>query len=124
MVDDDPNVADMVRQLLEGEPVAVDGAADGRQALDAIARQAPDVIFLDLLMPGLDGFGVLEALQADPAGAADIPVVVLTAKTLTAGEAALLERRTRRRGREARPGARGAGAGGAARARGPAARAG
>ena len=93
VVDDDPNVADMVRQLLEGEPVAVDAAADGRQALDAIARQAPDVIFLDLLMPGLDGFGVLEALQADPAWSR-IPVVVLTAKTLTAGEAALLERRT------------------------------
>jgi CheY-like chemotaxis protein len=61
--------------------------------LRAIAHQAPDVIFLDLLMPGLDGFGVLEALQADP-GWSRIPVIVLTAKTLTAEEAALLERRT------------------------------
>ena len=93
VVDDDPYVADMVRQLLEGEPVAIDAAADGREALRAIAHQAPDVIFLDLLMPGLDGFGVLEALRADP-GWSRIPVIVLTAKTLTAEEAALLERRT------------------------------
>ncbi|HEX6015309.1 MAG TPA: response regulator, partial [Geminicoccaceae bacterium] len=93
VVDDDPNVTDMVRQLLEGEPVAVDAAADGREALRVIARQPPDVIFLDLLMPGLDGFGVLEALQADP-GWCQIPVIVLTAKELTAEETALLERRT------------------------------
>jgi PAS domain S-box-containing protein len=93
VVDDDPNVVDMVRQLLEGEPIAIDAAADGREALRVIARQPPDVVFLDLLMPGLDGFGVLEALQADP-GWRQIPVIVLTAKTLTAEETVLLERRT------------------------------
>jgi len=93
VVDDDPNVIDMVRQLLEGEPVTVDAAADGREALRVIAQQPPDVIFLDLLMPGLDGFGVLETLQADP-GWRQIPVIVLTAKTLTAEETTLLERRT------------------------------
>jgi CheY-like chemotaxis protein len=93
VVDDDPNVPDMVRQLLEGEPVAVEAAADGREALRAVAERPPDVVLLDLLMPGLDGFGVLEALRADP-GWSRIPVVVLTARTPTAEEAALLERRT------------------------------
>jgi CheY-like chemotaxis protein len=93
VVDDDPNVADMVRQLLEGESCAVDVARDGREALRAIAERPPDVIFLDLLMPGLDGFAVLEQLQADP-GRRDIPVIVLTAKELTPEESALLERRT------------------------------
>jgi CheY-like chemotaxis protein len=93
VVDDDPNVADMVRQVLEGEPCAVDVAADGREALGAIAERPPDIILLDLMMPGLDGFGVLEELQADPSRR-DIPVIVLTAKTLTAEEAVMLERRT------------------------------
>jgi PAS domain S-box-containing protein len=93
VVDDDPNVADMVRQVLEGEPCAVDVAADGREALRAIAERPPDIILLDLMMPGLDGFGVLEELRADP-GRRDIPVIVLTAKTLTAEEAVMLERRT------------------------------
>ena len=58
-----------------------------------IAERPPDVIFLDLLMPGLDGFAVLEQLQADPDWR-DIPVIVLTAKELTPEESALLERRT------------------------------
>jgi CheY-like chemotaxis protein/anti-sigma regulatory factor (Ser/Thr protein kinase) len=93
VVDDDPHVIDMVRQLLEGEPCAVDVALNGREALRALARERPDVILLDLLMPELDGFGVLEELQADPSWR-DIPVIVLTAKTLTAEEHALLNRRT------------------------------
>ena len=66
VVDDDPNVVDLVRQLLEGEPVAVDAAADGREALRgdrpaAAGRHPPRPAHA-----GLDGFGVLEALQADP----------------------------------------------------------
>jgi signal transduction histidine kinase/CheY-like chemotaxis protein len=93
VVDDDPNIVELVRQLLEGAPVAVDAAADGSEALRMIAREPPDVVFLDLLMPGLDGFGVLEALQADP-DRRHLPVIVLTAKTLTTEEHALLERRT------------------------------
>ena len=93
VVDDDPNVADMVRQLLEGEACTIDVARDGREALRAIAERPPDAVLLDLLMPGLDGFAVLEQLQADP-GRRDIPVIVLTAKELTPEESALLERRT------------------------------
>ena len=109
VVDDDPNVADMVRQLLEGESCTIDVARDGREALRAIAERPPDAVLLDLLMPGLDGFAVLEQLQADP-GRRDIPVIVLTAKELTREESACLSD-ARCCGREARAGAQCAAAG-------------
>ena len=60
-------------------------ACDGVGALPAIARERPDVILLDLMMPRLDGFGVIEQLRQDRAHPA-IPVVVLTAKSLSAAE--------------------------------------
>src|SRR5262249_28119961 len=63
VVDDAPQVIDLVRQLLEGETYAVTAAMDGQEALEALAKQRPDVILLDLLMPRLDGFGVLEYLR-------------------------------------------------------------
>jgi CheY-like chemotaxis protein len=92
VVDDDPDVPDMVRQLLEGEGYEVDAAGGGEEALAAIAARRPDVVLLDLLMPGLDGLGVIERLEADPA-LRDIPIVVLTAKVLTAGEESWLRER-------------------------------
>jgi len=90
VVDDDPLVVDMVGQMLEGEPYEIEAAADGEEALEAIARRRPDVILLDLLMPRLDGFAVIEQLRQDPEYAT-IPVIILTAKTLTATEQAALE---------------------------------
>jgi CheY-like chemotaxis protein/anti-sigma regulatory factor (Ser/Thr protein kinase) len=94
VVDDDPQVVDLVRQLLEGEPYEIMSAADGQAALAAIAQRCPDVILLDLLMPRMDGFALIEQLQLDPQ-LQRIPVIVLTAKTLTAAEQALLEQRVR-----------------------------
>ncbi|HEY6041365.1 MAG TPA: response regulator, partial [Anaerolineae bacterium] len=85
VVDDDPNVIEMVRQLLEGSSYRLETAADGQAALDAISKAKPDAILLDLLMPHVDGFTVIERLRQDPE-TASIPVVVLTAKTLTAEE--------------------------------------
>ena len=90
VVDDDPIVVDMIGQLLEGEPYEVEAAEDGQQALEAISRRRPDVILLDLLMPRMDGFAVIEHLRQDPEYAL-IPVIVLTAKTLTSAEHAVLE---------------------------------
>jgi CheY-like chemotaxis protein len=90
VVDDDPQVIDMVRQLLEESAYQVEAAADGQEAMEAIARQRPDAILLDLMMPRLDGFGVIEQLRQNP-DYRTIPVVVLTAKTLTRDEAALLQ---------------------------------
>jgi signal transduction histidine kinase/CheY-like chemotaxis protein len=90
VVDDDPNVADMVRQLLHDEPYEIEAVADGYEALEAVAQQCPSVILLDLLMPGMDGFEVIERLQGDPRYRA-IPVIVLTAKTLSSAERTALE---------------------------------
>jgi CheY-like chemotaxis protein len=90
VVDDDPNVIDMARQLLEGEPIEMDSAGDGIEAIEMIAKNKPDAILLDLMMPKMDGFAVIEQLNqaADLRG---IPVIVLTAKTLTAAELELLQ---------------------------------
>jgi CheY-like chemotaxis protein/signal transduction histidine kinase len=90
VVDDDPHVVDLVRQLLEDEAYQIRSAADGQEALEAISRQPPDVILLDLLMPRLDGLGVIEQLRAHPQHR-DIPIVVLTVKDLTDDEVAQLQ---------------------------------
>jgi adenylate cyclase len=92
VADDDPLVPDLIRQLLEDLGCEIEAAGDGRAALAMLARRRPDVLLLDLLMPGLDGFGVLEQLAQNPA-LAGLPVIVLTAKTLTSDEHALLQRR-------------------------------
>ena len=90
VVDDDPHVVDLVRQFLEGEPYEVAAAADGEEALAAIARQPPDIILLDLHMPDVDGFAVIEQLQQNARGRA-IPIIVLTAKRLEPAERSWLD---------------------------------
>jgi signal transduction histidine kinase/CheY-like chemotaxis protein len=90
VVDDDSQVVDLVRQLLEDAPYEIEAALDGQEALEAISHRQPDVILLDLLMPRMDGFAVIEHLQQDPRSQ-HIPVIVLTAKMLTADERALLQ---------------------------------
>jgi CheY-like chemotaxis protein len=90
VVDDDPKVHDMVAQLLEEKAMTIRQANDGVEALAAVTASPPDAILLDLMMPRLDGFGVLAHLQQDPAHRA-IPVIVLTAKTLTAEEQTKLQ---------------------------------
>jgi CheY-like chemotaxis protein len=92
VVDDDPNVAEIIRQSLEGESCTIDWAPDGAAGLERIAEMHPSVILLDLLMPRMDGLAFLEALQADAAHR-NIPVIVLTAKSLTGAERALLQKR-------------------------------
>ena len=92
LVDDDPEVQELVGQWLAGSRYELRLAADGVEALELIEQQAPDVVLLDLTMPRLDGFGVLEALRRDPAHAS-VPVVVLTARTLSSDEEARLHDR-------------------------------
>jgi CheY-like chemotaxis protein len=93
VADDDPAVAELVRQLLGEEGWQISAAADGQQALDQIARQQPDLLLLDLLMPGMDGFEVLRRLRGQPQ-TAELPVVVITAKDLSAAERDELRRCT------------------------------
>jgi signal transduction histidine kinase/DNA-binding response OmpR family regulator len=84
-IDDDPAAVKLIETVLEAEGYAVVGAQSGEEGLEAARTELPDVIILDLLMPGADGFEVVERLQADPT-MAEIPVVVLTAKDIAPEE--------------------------------------
>jgi len=79
LVDDEDSLRRVMRDLLERDGYAVTEARDGVQALDQVDRVGPDIIVLDLNLPGLDGYGVLSHLRSRPA-TANIPVIVLTAK--------------------------------------------
>src|SRR5438094_2388639 len=79
LVDDEDSLRKVMKELLEREGYEVADARDGVQALDQVDRMGPDIIVLDLNLPGLDGYGVLSHLRSRPA-TAGIPVIVLTAK--------------------------------------------
>ncbi len=84
-VDDDPAVRALITEALAEIGVEVREAADGEEALAKVAARNPDAIVLDLVMPRVDGFEVLERLQSDPA-TRSIPVIVLTARRLSQKE--------------------------------------
>jgi signal transduction histidine kinase/CheY-like chemotaxis protein/CHASE3 domain sensor protein len=92
VVDDEESVRSLVVETLGRNGMELREAADGEEALAKISARRPDAIVLDLIMPVLDGFEVLERLQADPETRA-IPVIVLTARRLGFGERATLKRR-------------------------------
>ncbi len=89
VVDDDPNVVDMIKQTISEGVYRVSTAMDGEEALQKIAQDPPDVILLDLMMPKMDGFEVIDSLKADMR-CRDIPVIVLTAKLLSKSERDML----------------------------------
>jgi type II secretory ATPase GspE/PulE/Tfp pilus assembly ATPase PilB-like protein/CheY-like chemotaxis protein len=79
LVEDEEQLRRVMKDLLEREGYRVAEARDGVQALDEVDRHAPDIIVLDLNLPGLDGYSVLQQLRSRPA-TRGIPVMVLTAK--------------------------------------------
>jgi threonine synthase len=86
IIDDNPDAARLIRRILQARgDYAIHEAADGRVGLELIRQQQPDLVVLDLMMPGMDGFAVLDALRADTA-TRNIPVIVVTAKELTPAE--------------------------------------
>jgi GAF domain-containing protein/CheY-like chemotaxis protein len=82
VVDDDPDFRELARRLLEREGYTVIEADNGRAALARLRDATPGVILLDLMMPEMDGFDVVAAIQGDAAWR-PIPVVVITAKDLS-----------------------------------------
>src|SRR4030081_1453510 len=76
-VEDDPEVAQMYRLKLELDGYAVDVAVDGLQAIQMATSSPPDIIFLDIRLPKMDGLGVLEALRNDER-THKVPVVILS----------------------------------------------
>ncbi|MBQ6910911.1 MAG: response regulator [Bacteroidales bacterium] len=77
-VDDIPLNLLLVQKMLSRFNFQMRTAANGQQALDAVVAKKPDLILLDLMMPGIDGFEVIRRLRADPASA-DIQIVILSA---------------------------------------------
>jgi DNA-binding response OmpR family regulator len=78
-VDDDPILREFAVVNLATEHAQVDTAGDGVQALDAISANTPDIVLLDLEMPTMDGFEVLQRLRATPRWR-DLPVIVVTGR--------------------------------------------
>jgi CheY-like chemotaxis protein len=83
LVENDQIQRERIRSSLDGQQIVVQEAANGREALACLHQSKPDVILLDLMMPEMDGFGTVAALQKEP-GWRDIPVVVITARDLDA----------------------------------------
>ena len=84
-MDDDPKTRDMLRRTLQKAGWTVAEAANGSEALEALERAKPALVLLDLLMPDMDGFEVLERLRGDETWR-EIPVIIITAKDLTSEE--------------------------------------
>ena len=82
LVEDNPLTLDALTRMLETEGWEVRTAKDGTQALEHLQLEHPSLVILDLMMPGMDGFHLVAHMQQDPK-LLDIPVMVLTAKTLT-----------------------------------------
>ncbi len=81
VVEDEPDIRELIRLNLELDGFDVVTAADGEEGLDKAAGARPDAIILDVMMPGLDGWEVLGRLKANDATLAEVPVVMLTART-------------------------------------------
>jgi len=77
VVDDEPNIVELVRLYLEQDGFAVLAAADGQEALELHRRHDPDLVILDLMLPRLDGFEVCRQIRRT----ADTPIVMLTARS-------------------------------------------
>ena len=89
LVEDDADQRERLRAWLEGQHWLVQEAANGREALACLQADRPDVILLDLMMPEMDGFAVVAALQKEPRWR-DVPVIVITARDLDAQDRARL----------------------------------
>ena len=79
LVEDEPNIVVSLRYLLTRAGFQVDVEDNGSEALKALLANPPDVAILDVMLPEMNGFEILEALRADERGA-QVPVLMLTAK--------------------------------------------
>jgi two-component system, OmpR family, alkaline phosphatase synthesis response regulator PhoP len=79
VVEDDPDIADLIRHYLEKSGHAVQVLGSGAAVLPKVRGERPDLIVLDLMLPGLDGLMVCQALRSDPLTAA-IPIIMVTAR--------------------------------------------
>jgi CheY-like chemotaxis protein len=87
VVEDEPAIRGLLAMTLEDEDYHVETASTGHEALRKVAAHPPDAILLDLMLPELDGWGVIEALDRNPAGN-EVPIIALSAtqRYATVGE--------------------------------------
>ena len=91
VVDDTPEARRLIRRILQSQgDFEISEATNGREAIEIVTRDRPDLVILDLMMPEVDGFAVLDALRGKPE-TANIPVIVATAKELTVDEKSRLQ---------------------------------
>lgn len=83
VVDDEPDVADLISLMLESQGYEVIPAYGGNECLEKLEHEIPDLILLDLIMPDIDGWGVLDRIRQDER-LKSVSVIILTAKQLTA----------------------------------------
>ena len=77
IVDDDPDILDSIITVLETQPYRLATARDGKKCLEMIGQEIPDLLILDLLMPRMDGWGVIREMRSEPRYA-KVPIMVLT----------------------------------------------
>jgi len=90
VVEDEPDSREVMRRMLETEGWKVREARNGREALTELSRSVPSVLLLDLMMPEMDGFELLEEIEKKPQWK-DLPVLVVTARELSAEDRARLD---------------------------------
>ena len=90
VVEDDPDIADLVRRYLQKAGFEVDVRASGREALGAIAAQPPDLLVLDLMLPQINGLEICRIVRSD-GKTAGIPIIMVTARTEESDRIAGLE---------------------------------
>jgi threonine synthase len=91
IVDDEPDARRLIRRILQSQGnYTIFEATNGKEAVEMINREIPNLVILDLMMPEMDGFTVMDALRKKPE-TAEIPIIVLTAKELTQNEKVRLQ---------------------------------
>lgn len=77
IVDDDPDILEAVTTILETQPYRLKTARDGKQCMTLINEEIPDLLILDLLMPRMDGWGVIREMRSEPKFS-KVPIMILT----------------------------------------------
>jgi signal transduction histidine kinase/DNA-binding response OmpR family regulator len=93
LVDDDPATLELLQESLRSAGYETQAVQSGQRALEVLSSKLVTAVFLDLLMPGMDGFEVIRHVRQQPT-LKDLPIFVMTGKTLTREESALLARET------------------------------
>jgi len=90
-IDDEPGVIELVSLILRPQNIQVDGANSGKEGLEAMRRDPPDAVLLDIMMPEMDGWEVYKEMQSDDK-LKDVPVIIVTARNSSFEEIIARER--------------------------------